>query len=96
MPDCAKCADLLARRSFPMPDDYLAFVATLIGAVKRGDLRLIKADCPLEGVLKTPTPEDSLVHEFRCGGCGSLFQLYVNTYNGRNWWGRKQWPETPY
>lgn len=96
MSQCAKCADFLARRTFPMPDDYLAFVGTLIDAVKRGDLQLTKADCPLEQVLKTPIPDDSLVHEFRCVGCGSLFQLYANTYNGRNWWCRKQWPQTPY
>lgn len=78
-----------------MPDDYLAFVRTVIDAVKRGDFQLIKADCPLEPVLKTPTPEDSLVHEFRHAGCGALFQLYANTYNGRNWWTRKHWPEMP-
>jgi hypothetical protein len=93
MPHCAKCADFLSRRTFPMPDDYLAFVGTLIEAVKRGDFQLIKADCPLEEVLKTPTPEDSIVHEFRCAGCGAL---YANTYNGRNWLGRKQWPQMPY
>jgi hypothetical protein len=52
MSQCAKCADFLERRTFPMPDDYLAFVGTLIDAVKRGDLQLIKADCPLEQVLK--------------------------------------------
>lgn len=93
---CAECSDFLARRTFPMPADYLVFVETLIEAVKRGDFQLMKADCPLEEVLKTPTAEDSLVHEFRCAGCGALFQLYANTYNGRNWWYHKQWPQMPY
>ncbi|HUA16211.1 MAG TPA: hypothetical protein VMG31_13015 [Verrucomicrobiae bacterium] len=96
MSDCVKCAAYVARRTFPMPEDYLAFVDTLIESVKRGDLQMIKADCPLENVLKTPTPEDSLVHEFRCTGCGTRFQLYANTYNGRNWWRRQQWPEMQY
>lgn len=96
MPHSAKCADLLARRAFEMPGDDLAFVGTLSDAVKPGDLHLIRADCPLEEVLKTPTPENSRVHKFRCAERGCLFPLYVNTYNGRNWWGRKQWPETPY
>jgi hypothetical protein len=95
MPECARCADFLVRRTFPMPEDYLAFVDTLIEAVKRGDFVMTKADCPLEEVLKVPRLDDSLVHEFRCAGCGTLFQLYANTYNGRNWWCRKQWPEMP-
>jgi hypothetical protein len=96
MPHRANCADFLAPGGFPLPADYLAFVGTLMGAVKRGDFHLIKADCPVQEVPKTPTPEDCLVHEFRCAGCGLLFQLYVNTGNGRNWWGHRQWPETPY
>ncbi len=96
MPDCAKCAGFLARRTFPTPAEYLDFVHILIDVVKRADFQLIRADCPLEEVLKTRTAEDSFVHEFRCAACGSLFQLYANTYNGRNWWGRKQWPQMPY
>jgi hypothetical protein len=58
-----------------MPDDYLAFVGTLIDAVKRGDFQLIKADCPLEEVLKTATAEDAWCKNFaawvavRCSNC---------------------------
>jgi hypothetical protein len=59
-------------------------------------MQLIKADCPLEDMFKTPMPGDTIVHEFRCAGCGALFELYANTWNGRNCWVRKQWPQTPY
>jgi hypothetical protein len=93
---CAKCTDFLARRTSPTPAESLDFVQILIEVVKRGEMELIKADCPLEHVLNTPTAEDTIVHEFRCAGCGALFELYANTWNGRNWWIRKQWPQTLY
>jgi hypothetical protein len=77
-------------------DDHLAFVGALLEAVKRGDFRRIEANFPLEKVLQTPAPEDSLVREFRCAGCGARFQLYANTSNGRNWWVGKPRPEMAY
>jgi hypothetical protein len=90
---CAQCADFSNSRSFKAPEGYLDFVRKLIEAVKNRSFVLIHADCPLEEMFNTPMPGDSIVHQFRCAACGRTYELYVNTWNGRNWWKSKQWPE---
>jgi hypothetical protein len=37
--------------------------------------------------MLAPTwPGDSITHILQCKGCGRVFELHVNTWNGRNWW----------
>ena len=90
---CPNCEGLTERRVFDAPEDYRAFVGELIALVKQEKLRVVHADCPLESMLTPPWPnhEDTFVHELQCAACFRIFQLYVNTWNGRNWWEPARW-----
>jgi hypothetical protein len=93
MAQCANCEGLRARRVFAAPDDYRAFVAALIDLIKQGKLKLVRGDCPLEAMLTPPWPDggDTFAHELQCGQCYGMFELCVNTWNGRNWWEPSPW-----
>jgi hypothetical protein len=94
MDKCSKCDGFTARRTFADPPEYRDFVRQLIAIVNQGKFSLLRADCPLQEMLKDPWARgDVVVHDLQCAGCGREFQLCVNVWNGRDWWQPEPWPE---
>jgi hypothetical protein len=92
---CVKCFEFSERLAFKTPNDYQNFVRRLITAVDEGRLHVVRADAALEEMLAPTWPGDSITHVVQCKGCGRLFELYVNTWNGRNWWKPQSTDITP-
>ena len=81
------CAEFNERLTFSSPEKYRDFVRQLIDAVNQKKLLLRRADFPLEEMLTDSWPGgDNISHGLECARCGRRFELYVNTWNGRNWW----------
>ena len=85
---CPKCNGFTERLTFSTPAEYVAFVRQLVEAVNDDRFLVKRAACPLEALLSAPPwpTGDSIGHDLVCAGCGRGFQLYVNVWNGRNWW----------
>lgn len=93
MTACATCDGWMERRVFDAPEDYRAFVRLLIENIHQGKLVMMRADCPLENMLGPSWPgnEDTFTHDLRYARCNRVFHLYVNVWNGRNWWEPVRW-----
>jgi hypothetical protein len=83
---CRQCFEFSERLTFATPSDYQNFVRRLITSVDDGPFHLVRADAALEEMLAPTWPGDSITHILQCKGCGRVFELHVNTWNGRNWW----------
>ena len=85
---CETCDGLMERRTFETPEDYRNFVRLLIENIQQGKLVMTQGDCPLEEMLGPSWPgnDDSFAHDLRCTVCNRGFHMYVNVWNGRNWW----------
>jgi hypothetical protein len=90
VPACPKCVGFTERLTFKTPAEYVEFVSQLVVAVNAHRFSVKRADCPLEALLLSPPwPEgqgDGVAHDLVCDGCSREFHLYVNIWNGRNWW----------
>jgi hypothetical protein len=94
MPSCLKCEGFTDSRTFASPDAYRDFVQELIDLIDKKRLSLVRADFPLQEMVVPPWPGgDTIAHELQCRGCGRIFELCVNVWNGRNWWESKEWPQ---
>ncbi len=83
---CRRCFEFSERPTFATPSDYRNFVRRLITCVDDGPFHVVRADAALEEMLAPTWPGDSITHVLQCKGCGRVFELYINTRNGRNWW----------
>src|SRR5216684_2539964 len=86
MDSCPKCDGFSQRFNIGSLRDYRDIVRQLIEVVNQGTFFLVHASCPLQDVLKTPVPGDSIFHKFQCFACGRTFQLDADTYHGRASW----------
>ena len=86
--ECPACRTWEPARTFETPADYRQFVRQLLEACEQNQLVITRSDAPLESMLTDPWPnsDDTFVHEFACRHCQRPYQLYVNVWNGRNWW----------
>ena len=83
---CPKCVGFSERLNIETPREYQDLARQLIQIVSEGTLLLVGATCPLEDVLKTPFPGDTLSHTFQCFACGRKFHLDADTYHGHASW----------
>ena len=93
---CRQCSEFSERLTFATPNDYQNFVRQLITAVDERRLHVVRADFPLEEMLGSHWPGgDDIRHVLQCWGCERRFGLYVNVWNGRNWWEPKSTEALP-
>ena len=85
---CPNCEAFAERLSFQTPEEYIAFARGILEGTGNGRFVLVYGDCTLEALTDAPPwpTGDGILHEIQCCQCGQFFQLYVNTWNGRNWW----------
>jgi hypothetical protein len=72
--------------NFRSAREYLDLARQLIEIVGQGTFRIVKGDCPLEDLFKSPMPGDIVSHEFECFACGQKFSLSADTYHGNASW----------
>jgi hypothetical protein len=93
MPNCSICDGFSERFNIPNLREYQEIVKQLFEIVNHGTFLLINGTCPLEDMLKTPLPGDSVSHNFQCFACGRKFELSADTYHGGASWNVGDLPE---
>ena len=86
MASCPKCDGFSQRFNILDLREYQDIVRQLIAVVNQGTFLLVHASCPLQDMLKTPLPGDTMFHNFQCFACGRAFQLLSDTYHGGVSW----------
>jgi len=86
MASCPKCDGFSQRFNILDLRHYQNIVRQLIEAVNQGTFLLVQASCPLQDMLTTPLPGDTIFHNFQCFACGRAFQLFADTFHGAASW----------
>ena len=81
---CEVCKNVILRKEFCSPRDYLNWLAYLQELIDSGDFEMESATCDLDKV-KGPGGcwvDDIIGHVIRCKTCGQAFTCSVCTYRG--------------
>lgn len=81
---CEVCKNVILRKQFCSPQDYLNCLAYLQQLIDSGEFELESATCALDEV-KGPDGkwvEDIIGHVIRCRTCGQAFTCSCCTYRG--------------
>ena len=81
---CEHCQDIILKKSFYTPKDWLDCLEYIKCLVNYGDYEFVEATCDIDRVRNEngAWADDVISHTIQCKKCGQNFICYANTYRG--------------
>lgn len=81
---CEKCKDIILRKQFYSPRDYLNCIEYIKELLKSGNFKLVYASCNIDKVIDKSGKwnSDIIEHIIRCKKCKTRFVCQADTYHG--------------
>ena len=90
IPICKECNEFPLKYKIKRPNEYYKIIEQVGEKINRGKFILIKGTCSLDEIKRDkPFPDDIIQHKFKCISCGSIFELFVDSYHGGGYWNKK-------